>query len=145
MTYLVKLGVVVACVVAACSSSKDALFNDGGPEPDAQFEPDGRFDATTSDPCDGAGQVVRDGVLMCNFGELDGGGAAGSGGGAAGSGGAAGIGDAGHQAGGRIAYVTLNRIDRGRNLRRPLEATLLAGAPCGPPSLLRGAFGRKPA
>ena len=37
MTYLVKLGVVVACVVAACSSSKDALFNDGGPWPqDAQ-------------------------------------------------------------------------------------------------------------
>jgi hypothetical protein len=103
MTYLVKLGVVVACVVAACSSSKDALFNDGGPAPDAQFEPDARFDATTSDPCDGAGQVVRDGVLMCNFGELDGGGAAGSGGGAAGSGGGAGGSGGAAGSGGAVA------------------------------------------
>ena len=79
MSTLVKLGLVVACVVAACSSSKDALFDDGGAQAPVTPPPVRR---PVVDPCDGAGTVVRDGALTCNFGE---GGAAGSGGGVAGA------------------------------------------------------------
>jgi hypothetical protein len=87
MSRLVKLGLVVVCVVAACSSTKDALLRDGGGLGDAQG-----LDGAHTDPCDGAGAVVRDGSLTCNFGEVDDGGAGGSagaaGGGVAGTAGA---------------------------------------------------------
>ena len=69
-----------------------------------------------SNPCDGAGTAIRNGAPMCNFGEPDDGGAAGSGGGAAGSGGAvAGSGGGFAGSGGAVAG---SGGERGRRQRR---------------------------